>query len=114
MSRFDGPLKGKGKPVLGDAYRHIWLTRKVAEGAGVDLDAALRDGRLSKSEHAQMVTRCRLAGCDCPCTLHINGPDRDKLPGFCANKSKFEDLKQAQSASKPAPKSVPKNRWNRP
>lgn len=97
MSRFDGPLKGKGKPVLGDAHRHIWLTRKVAEGIGVDLDRALRSGQISKQGYAQMVTRCRLAGCDCPCTLHVHSADRDKVPSFCVNKDVFKALNTGQS-----------------
>ncbi|CUH76779.1 hypothetical protein TRM7557_01057 [Tritonibacter multivorans] len=97
MSRHEGPFNGKGKPVLGDAYRHIWLTRKVAEGIGVDLDAAMRDGLITRQDHTQMVTRCRLAGCDCPCTLHVHGADREKVPGYCANKAIFETLKTAQT-----------------
>ena len=104
MSRYEGPLKGKAKPLLGDPFRHIWLTRKVAEGAGVDFDAALHEGLLSKHEHMQMVTKCRLAGCDGPCALHIHGPDRDKAPGFCANKDIFERLQKAQSGQAVADK----------
>lgn len=84
MSCQTPPDPAKSRKVLGDPFRHIWLTRKVAEGAGIDLDGALGSGDLTKQTYAAMVTRCRAAGCDRPCALHVQAGMPD-VPEFCAN-----------------------------
>lgn len=91
MSRFDPKLQSKGARVLGDPYRHIWLTRKVTETAGIDLDGALRTGELSRRGFARVVTRCRAAGCGGQCARHLQ-QGAAGIPEFCANKDVLRDL----------------------
>ncbi|WP_203595261.1 DUF6455 family protein [Salipiger sp. PrR002] len=47
--------------MLGDTARHFWMTRSVARVMGVNLSAALREGRLRAEEYEVMVAACR--GC---------------------------------------------------
>jgi hypothetical protein len=56
---------------LGDISRHFWLLRSVARSMGLDLGAAMAEGRLSEAEYAAMVTRCRAGGCSGPCTAWL-------------------------------------------
>jgi hypothetical protein len=53
---------------LGPKQRHYWLVMRMAQSAGVDLVAAMREGQLTQAEWAGMVTRCR--GCDCVEACH--------------------------------------------
>jgi hypothetical protein len=73
---------------LGNIYRHLWLLRSLASAAGMDLDAALAEGRLSPLEFSQMVTACRGGGCSKTCALWLTAQknaDQAAIPDFCAS-----------------------------
>lgn len=80
---------------LGNIFRHLWLLRAVAEAAGVDLDQAVKAGRLSGLDYARMVTSCRGAGCGKSCALWLparRGGDTPAVPEFCASADAFRRL----------------------
>lgn len=82
--------------VLGDFNRHFWQLRSVAKLAGIDLGEAMREGRLSALEYAEIVTRCRGAKCVLPCAqwLAQSGEETNgKIPEYCANKNSLESLR---------------------
>ncbi|MFW8635255.1 DUF6455 family protein [Cribrihabitans pelagius] len=84
----------RGAP-LGSIFRHLWLLKAVAESAGVDLSAALKDRRLSGLEYARMVTSCRGAGCSNRCALWLSAGQGGKgtVPAFCPSAELIERLK---------------------
>ncbi|MBY6066823.1 hypothetical protein KUW17_08730 [Leisingera aquaemixtae] len=79
---------------LGNIFRHLWLMRSVAEAAGVDLDRAVQDGRLSGLDYARMVTGCRGAGCSKSCALWLSSrrDDAPAVPEFCPSADVFKRL----------------------
>lgn len=89
----DGTKRG-GAP-LGSIFRHLWLLRAVAESAGIDLSAALHEGRLSGLEYARMVTSCRGAGCSNSCALWLSARQAGEgaVPEFCPSADLLERLK---------------------
>lgn len=66
--------------------RHFWLTQGMARALGVDLNGALRAGKLERAEYAEAIAAC--CGCDhyqeCLAWLAVNGASAQKKPGFCA------------------------------
>ncbi|NVK16029.1 MAG: hypothetical protein HWE35_17805 [Rhodobacteraceae bacterium] len=83
---------------LGNIFRHLWLLRAVAEAAGVDLDAAVKAGRLSGLDYARMVTSCRSAGCSKSCALWLSARRDDTAPAvpeFCPSAGVFKRLMPA-------------------
>ena len=48
--------------IQGGLDLHFWITRGMARRMGVNLSAAMQEGRLSQAVLARMVERCR----DCP------------------------------------------------
>lgn len=77
----------------------MWLTREVAASVDVDLSVAMQAGQLNPRSYSDLLTRCRGAGCDRACALHLsalkNGR-QDKVQEFCPNKEQLDQL-----ASKP-------------
>ena len=80
---------------LGDVHRHFWLLRSVARSMNVDLSAAMAEGKLSDLDYAQMVTRCRGAGCGAACSLWLaqQQDHAQAAPAFCANADVLDGLK---------------------
>ena len=82
--------------VLGDPIRHIWLVRRMAEHAGVELAEAQFRGTLSQEAWAAMVTRCR--GCDAPedCARLLERRDFPRPPDWCENRDALANLAEAE------------------
>ncbi|MFW8594560.1 DUF6455 family protein [Cribrihabitans neustonicus] len=80
---------------LGSIFRHLWLLKAVADSAGVDLGAALKDGRLNGLDYARMVTSCRGAGCSNSCALWLSSGQggNGAVPAFCPSAELLERLK---------------------
>lgn len=80
---------------LGDERLHYMLARRMAKAVGADIAAAQEDGRLSETDWADAVNRCR--GCDDPVDCvgwladHHDGAET--TPGYCRNTALFEALK---------------------
>lgn len=75
---------------LGDAREHFWLTIGMADTCAADLSAALREGRLGRSEYSGMVNACR----DCPdpdaCRMFLHETAHaDAPPSYCVNRDKL-------------------------
>ncbi|MCR9114024.1 MAG: DUF6455 family protein [Rhodobacteraceae bacterium] len=72
---------------LGDPNRHFWITRSIARAMDINLSDAMSTNRLTPSDYATMVTRCRM----CPhverCLkwLGESGGAAQAAPEFCAN-----------------------------
>ncbi|MEP1328569.1 DUF6455 family protein [Pseudophaeobacter sp.] len=92
-----GVSQGKVAPrgLLGDFNRHFWQLRSVARVAGIDLGEAMREGQISESDYAAIVTRCRGAGCAQACAQWLansSGAQRE-IPEFCVNRAELERLR---------------------
>lgn len=71
---------------MGNARQHYWRTLKMAKAVGVPLATALRDGRLSESAYAQMITNCRRCPQPGRCEAMLeSGQIGDSPPEFCCN-----------------------------
>ena len=87
---------------LGPAREHYWLALTMAKAAGVDLQAAMDQGRFSHATWAHTVHRCRGCawGSDCKGWLQDN-PDIEAAPDTCVNAQIFARLKSDQQAIVP-------------
>ena len=83
---------------LGPERDHYWLALSMAKAAGVDLQAAIDEGRFSQEKWAATVQRCR--GCDwggdCPHWLAEHSKV-ENAPDTCVNSKLFAALKAAQT-----------------
>ncbi|WP_298852397.1 DUF6455 family protein [uncultured Ruegeria sp.] len=80
---------------LGDIEKHFWLTRSISRCMGISMTEAMAEGRLSPDGYAELVTRCRAAGCDVQCEHWMStqqGPVA-RAPEFCANAETLNRLK---------------------
>ncbi|MCA8882557.1 MAG: hypothetical protein KDA50_02185 [Rhodobacteraceae bacterium] len=81
---------------LGDPISHYWLAVSMAKAAGVDLVAAMDEGKLTQQDWAGMVQRCR--GCDwerdggCSRWLSFQEDGGAVVPGSCVNQATFREL----------------------
>lgn len=83
--------------LLGDVKRHFLLVKRMARATGADLEGAVQSGRLSESDWAETITRCR--GCTCvdACETWLrvgelaDMPPRD-APLHCENRDLFRGL----------------------
>lgn len=84
--------------VLGNPIRHIWLVRRMADVAGVDLAEEQSRGALTQEDWAAMVTRCR--GCAHPgdCERHLDRGDFSAPPDWCENRAAFDALSEKVEA----------------
>ncbi|MCG7519358.1 DUF6455 family protein [Ruegeria sp. Ofav3-42] len=84
------------RDVLGDVQKHFWLTRSVARCMNESFSEAMAEGRLSADEYAEIVTRCRAAGCSSQCELWLSAQQSEarSAPEFCANAQKLNALKR--------------------
>lgn len=72
---------------LGDPRRHFWLAQSMAKATGVDLTAAMQEGRIAQEDWADLITRCR--GCawaeDCADWLDTLQDGAAEAPAACVN-----------------------------
>ncbi len=82
---------------LGDERAHYWRVMGMSHACEVDLQKALVTGKLTHTDYAAMIHRCR--GCErvgaCDRTLAAGHP-RDEAPEYCVNHDVFERLKRAE------------------
>ena len=80
---------------LGDPVRHFWLAQSMAKATGVDLAAAMREGRIAQADWADMVTRCRACAWaeGCAHWLAAQEAGTADVPGDCVNADIFTRLK---------------------
>lgn len=81
--------------ILGSETDHYWLVQRMAKATGVDLVRAFKEGRLSQSDWAGIVTHCR--GCTWAggCGHWLDAPVDDirAVPKPCLNRQRLEGLK---------------------
>lgn len=84
---------------LGDPVRHFWLAKSMARATGVDLVAAMREGRIAQADWADMVTRCRACAWaeGCAQWLAGQGVGTAEVPGDCVNAEEFAWLQALQT-----------------
>ena len=82
--------------VLGNIRRHLNLVRRMGQATGVDLAAAMHEGRIDSADWSGMVTNCR--GCSSAETCD-HWLDRQALsgvaahaPSYCENSATFARL----------------------
>lgn len=82
----------------GRLSRHFWLTQGMARAVGVNLNAALQEGRISRADYAQAIAEC------CHCAHHqrcldwlaVNGAGAERQPAFCAIGPMLDGLREAE------------------
>lgn len=83
---------------LGDETHHYWLAVSMAKAAGIDLQAAMDEGRISHEDWAGLITRCRgcdwerEGGCGRWLKLALEDPGNAEVPASCVNQKTFEDV----------------------
>ena len=84
---------------IGDMNFHYWLTLGMAKAVGVNLTNALHEGRISRAQYADIVTRC--CGCTwgggCVDWLAKQTDIADEVPLSCANHDTFKALRAGAS-----------------
>ncbi|WP_371807909.1 DUF6455 family protein [Ruegeria sp. HKCCA0235A] len=80
---------------LGEIEKHFWLTRSVSRCMGISMTEAMAEGRLSPEKYAELVTRCRAAGCDVQCEFWLARQQgtATTAPDFCPNAEILNGLK---------------------
>ena len=70
---------------VADVERHFWLARSVARVLGVNLSAAMAQGRLSATQYSEMIDRCQSGGCHASCEAWLARPSgsADAAPAEC-------------------------------
>jgi len=87
----------ENKP-LGEENHHYWRVVAMAKAAGLDLQEALEDGRLSQEEWAGLVQKCRgcdwerEGGCGRWLNLALAKEAPSETPSTCVNHDRFEAL----------------------
>lgn len=80
----------------GRLSKHFWLTQGMARTIGVNLNDALKGGRLGRGVFAEMVAQC--CHCDrterCMPWLGRQGAGAEAIPDWCPLKSCLEPLKE--------------------
>ncbi|TCP62369.1 hypothetical protein EV663_102214 [Rhodovulum bhavnagarense] len=80
----------------GKLSHHFWLTQGMARTIGVNVNDALRDGRMGRGEYAEMVAKC--CHCDrseqCMAWMGKQTAGAERAPGWCAIKPGLERLKE--------------------
>lgn len=85
---------------LGDEKRHYWLALGMAQTTGADLQRALDEGRITHSDWAEVVHRCRgcgwTEGCDCWMKAQERGSA--EVPAACPNAGFFARVLATEGA----------------
>ncbi|PKP70297.1 MAG: hypothetical protein CVT82_07275 [Alphaproteobacteria bacterium HGW-Alphaproteobacteria-4] len=79
----------------GNADLHFWITRGMARRQGINLNALLSEGVVTRGDVAEMVARCRgcpgMQGC---LTFLSEHPTRaDAAPDWCRNAQLLAELR---------------------
>lgn len=87
----------------GDAARHYWLTQGMARAIDVNISEAIQAGAITHEDLGIMVVRCRMCNRAAQCTgwLGQHGAGAAELPGFCANKTDLETLRDKCGRTRP-------------
>ncbi|WP_306153831.1 DUF6455 family protein [Roseovarius sp. MMSF_3281] len=85
---------------LGPPRRHYWLVQGMARATGLDLVAAVRDGRLGLHDWADIVHNCRACAWADGCDQWLAGaPHVAAPPRPCRNRAALAALKIEQELS---------------
>jgi uncharacterized protein DUF6455 len=81
---------------LGEVEQHFWLNRSVARAMGVNLSDSMADGSLSETGYAELITKCRAAGCSEACAQWLAQQTgfNAEAPTHCANADALTRLKR--------------------
>jgi len=82
----------------GRLSRHFWMTQGMARAVGVNLNTALQEGRISRSDYGQAIAEC------CHCAYHqrcldwlaVNGAGAERQPAFCAIGPMLDRLREVE------------------
>ena len=75
---------------LGDVKKHFWLSLGMAKRTGVDMHAAIKEGRLGETEYAEHVTQCRACPSVDQCERWLEGRGETlSPPQFCVNRDRL-------------------------
>lgn len=85
--------------IMGDVHFHYWLTLGMAKAVGVSLTEALHDGRITRAQYADIVTRCRSCtwGGECTAWLARQSEIADSVPERCENHETFKALRAGKT-----------------
>ncbi|KPP90390.1 MAG: hypothetical protein HLUCCA08_15625 [Rhodobacteraceae bacterium HLUCCA08] len=84
---------------MGDTRRHFFLTLGTAEASGLDLGLALREGRITETGYARLITCCRRCDQADRCTAALaKGVRRMAPPDYCLNRDLLAQLQMPQAA----------------
>lgn len=74
---------------------HFWITRGMARRQGIDLNAMLSDGVLTRADVAEMVVRCRDCGGmhGCLAFLAERAERAEATPDWCRNAGLLAELR---------------------
>ena len=80
---------------LGRLSRHFWLTQGMARTIGVNLNAALKSGRLTRDTYGETIAHCCACGRAQRCMgwMGRQSAGADRLPRFCEIAPVLEQLK---------------------
>ncbi|MBK1636409.1 DUF6455 family protein [Rhodovulum adriaticum] len=80
----------------GKLSKHFWLTQGMARTLGVNVNDALKDGRMARGAYAELVAAC--CHCDraesCMAWMGQQTAQADTLPDWCAIKPTLEALRE--------------------
>jgi len=78
---------------LGDEREHYWLALGMAQTVGLDLQAEIEAGHLTRADWAETVQRCRSCGWagECPGWMAAQA-DAERAPASCVNADRFNAL----------------------
>lgn len=83
---------------LGPTSSHYWKALSMAKAVGVDLQAAIDEGRFSQEEWARTVRKCRGCRWGDDCSYWLDRHEAvDEAPETCVNARLFAALKAGQS-----------------
>lgn len=83
---------------LGEEKTHFWLTKGMARATGVDMVAALDEGRISRDDYANLFSRCRKCAFarDCDKWLDRQWDGPVSAPDACENRDVWDRLLKGQ------------------
>ncbi|NHX27116.1 hypothetical protein HA397_24385 [Escherichia coli] len=76
--------------------RHFWLTQGMARSVGVDLNAALKSGRMPRPDYDATIAACFMCGRseDCMTWMARQGAGAERPPAYCAIRHEIEKLRE--------------------
>ncbi len=81
--------------IMGDVHRHFWLTVGMSRRLGADLNGAIHAEKLTTSDYADMVTRCRSCAWadECESWQKSHPGAETSAPEQCINKDIWDHLR---------------------